>query len=241
MAMAGRKGGLRYPMRISVRNRLRCRCVAMIAVIIPVMVCLAPSAWADLRVFGYPAKEHTANARLFPKWESMRTRTADAGPDGPPCTPVGALDCQFQKIKAVAARASQLPEDKQLEFVHKFVNRLDYITDSELYGISDYWATQFQFYGNAGGDCEDYAITKFYALKLLGYDPERMRVVIVHDTNLNLDHAILVVERGGKQWVLDNNLDTVIESARLYHLLPYFALNESHWWGFTGVPLPTPN
>ncbi|MCB1733949.1 MAG: transglutaminase-like cysteine peptidase [Gammaproteobacteria bacterium] len=224
-------------MRISVRNRRGQTRFAMVLALLFV----SSTAGADLRIFGYPAQEHAANAKLFPKWEGVQSRTLAAGADGPPCTPVGNLDCQFQKLKAVVARASQLPEDKRLEFVHKFVNRLTYISDNELYGMSDYWATQFQFYGNTGGDCEDYSITKFYALKLLGYDPERMRVVIVHDTNLNLDHAILVVERDGKHWVLDNNLDTVIDSARLYHLLPYFALNETHWWAFTGVPLPKRN
>ena len=44
-----------------------------------------------------------------------------------------------------------------------------------------------------GGDCEDFAIAKYTALRALGVPEERLRVAIVHDDEKNLPHAILVV------------------------------------------------
>ena len=48
-----------------------------------------------------------------------------------------------------------------------------------IYGLSDYWATLYQFVGKDKGDCEDYTITKYYILKDLGVDPHKMKFTYV--------------------------------------------------------------
>jgi len=67
----------------------------------------------------------------------------------------------------------------KLEAVNSWVNRLKYDSDMHIYGVSDYWATLYEFVGKDRGDCEDYTITKYYILKELGVDPHKMKFTYV--------------------------------------------------------------
>ncbi|MCP5142564.1 MAG: transglutaminase-like cysteine peptidase [Gammaproteobacteria bacterium] len=220
------------------RNPVRTRLGGTVRLVVLAAAVLCPAlAAGELEaVFGYPAKIHSPSASMFPKWSEVQQRTIDAGPDGPPCVEEGLHECHYRKLVGIADRARKLPLRRQIEFVHEYVNRLTYITDFDLYGVSDYWATQFQFYGHDGGDCEDYSISKYYALRLLGLPPDALRLTIVRDTNLRADHAVLVVEADDRFWLLDSNQDKVVDTGRVHHMLPYYSINENHWWSYIGVP-----
>jgi predicted transglutaminase-like cysteine proteinase len=43
-----------------------------------------------------------------------------------------------------------------VENVNNFFNDFTYISDQELYGKSDYWASPKEFVLNGGGDCKSY-------------------------------------------------------------------------------------
>ncbi len=68
---------------------------------------------------------------------------------------------------------------KKLNTVNTWVNFIRYKSDKKLYGVSDYWATLYEFVGKNAGDCEDYTIAKYYILKELGIDPHRMKFAYV--------------------------------------------------------------
>ena len=68
---------------------------------------------------------------------------------------------------------------KKLNTVNTWINFIHYKSDKELYGVSDYWATLYEFVGKNAGDCEDYTIAKYYILKALGIDPHRMKFAYV--------------------------------------------------------------
>lgn len=67
----------------------------------------------------------------------------------------------------------------KLEAVNNWVNQVRYDSDMHIYGMSDYWATLYQFVGKDKGDCEDYTIAKYYILKDLGVDPHKMKFTYV--------------------------------------------------------------
>ena len=118
---------------------------------------------------------------------------------------------------------------EQLKAVNRFFNRYPYRTDMEIYGVLDYWATPAEFMKNSG-DCEDYAIIKYYALKQLGVDPDSMRIVVLTDVIRNLAHAVLVVYHEGDVHVLDNLSNLVLSHTRLTHYRPQFSVNENFRW-----------
>ncbi|MDR2893276.1 MAG: transglutaminase-like cysteine peptidase [Deltaproteobacteria bacterium] len=132
----------------------------------------------------------------------------------------------WEKLKTRLATAGDLEKAKG---VNSFFNQWPYRQDRTVYGISDYWATPDEFIKNSG-DCEDYAITKFYALKQLGVDPEKMRVVILRDTIRGLDHAVLAVYTGNEVYILDNVTAMVLSHSNYSHYRPYYSVNEVYRW-----------
>ncbi len=150
------------------------------------------------------------------------TQTAD------PCA-ANAADCALaawdQRVDALAGRSRH----EQLDAVQAMVNALPYHEDQENWGVHDYWATPREMVSR-GGDCEDFASTKYWALKRLGVPEQDMRIVVVHDDRYNSSHAVLAVQVDGETLVLDNQARdvTVASATRDYH--PYYSVNEDGWW-----------
>ena len=124
------------------------------------------------------------------------------------------------------ANAAEL---EKLKEVNSFFNKWPYRTDMEAWGKSDYWATPKEFISKSG-DCEDYSIVKYYALKSLGIPVENMRIVVLNDSIRNLDHSVLAVDVDGKIYILDNVSNLVLPDTRLAHYKPYYSVNENFRW-----------
>jgi predicted transglutaminase-like cysteine proteinase len=69
---------------------------------------------------------------------------------------------------------------KTLKDVNTYVNSYPYRDDSDNYGISDYWATPEEFFSNQSGDCEDYAVAKYYLMKRDNLIPKGASVQFIH-------------------------------------------------------------
>ncbi len=113
--------------------------------------------------------------------------------------------------------------------VNSFVNEVPYILDNRNWGKSDYWATPIEFL-ERGGDCEDFAIAKYTALRALGVPEERLRVAIVQDTLKNIPHAVLVVYTDEGAFVLDNQIKTLVSADGAGRYRPIYSINRTAWW-----------
>jgi predicted transglutaminase-like cysteine proteinase len=71
-------------------------------------------------------------------------------------------------------------EKRKLELVNLYFNVIPYASDLKQWGVNDYWATPVELLVHDRGDCEDYAIAKYFTLKKLGVAAEKLRVVYVH-------------------------------------------------------------
>ena len=74
------------------------------------------------------------------------------------------------------------------------------------------------------------AIAKYMMLRELGFDAERLRIVIVTDLRRKLDHAVLLVDIDNDIAMLDNLELTVIPAARAHWYKPAYSFNENGWW-----------
>ncbi len=117
----------------------------------------------------------------------------------------------------------------QLKTVNSYFNRWPYQLDIDVYGVSDYWATPGEFL-KLSGDCEDYSITKYYALRKLGFAIDDMRIVLLKDNIRNISHAILAVKLNGGTYVLDNMSDLVLSHLKYEHYVPQYSVNEFYRW-----------
>jgi len=122
----------------------------------------------------------------------------------------------------------QLGDDPmaQLRAVNQFVNRWQARTDEENYARLDYWASPMTFLQNSG-DCEDFVIMKYVSLRQLGFDGERLRLVVVRDLLRDVAHAVLAVRIDDEVFILDNLFQAVLPQERVGHYLPYYSVNEN--------------
>lgn len=127
---------------------------------------------------------------------------------------------------------------EKLDAVNHWVNRLPYVTDRENWGVADYWESPAEMIAR-GGQCEDYALVKYIALRALGFPSSAMRIVAVRDGFE--DHAVLVVRLDGRIYLMDNLERTVVESsaAPAYRLI--YAVNENSFWHYVNTDISVPD
>jgi predicted transglutaminase-like cysteine proteinase len=109
------------------------------------------------------------------------------------------------------------------------MNEKPYILDNKNWGKSDYWGTPIEFM-QRGGDCEDFAIAKYTALRALGVPEERLRIAIVQDTYKNIPHAVLAVYTEDGLFILDNQIKTLVSAESTGRYRPIFSINRTAWW-----------
>jgi predicted transglutaminase-like cysteine proteinase len=165
----------------------------------------------------------------FPKWTGALERYLEDKAASGDCSDPNDSGCNLKKWQAFIEETRSLGPEEQLATVNDFMNEHDYIVDPINWGAKDHWASPRQFFEKYG-DCEDYAIAKYLTLRALGWDPAKLRVVVLIDTNLKVPHAILTVVDDEKMLVLDNQFQKVVESGRIKHYRPIFSLNEEGWW-----------
>ena len=169
----------------------------------------------------------------LPKWKRVLSKAREqvrvlGSCQGQGC-PAGATS--WQRIMGQARGREPM---EQLKLVNDFFNKWPYRLDMDAYGVSDWWATPQEFL-KISGDCEDYAITKYFALRELGFPADDLRVVILKDQIRGIAHAVLTVFLHGDAYVLDNVSSMVFTHGKYKHYVPYYSLNEHHRWSHIPV------
>ena len=170
--------------------------------------------------FGFVERQAGAAERL-PQWRNMFERMRADHAEFSACV-ANQQRCatpQAQSWRQMFLAASGQPQLEQLRVVNAFFNRLPYRADDENYGTSEYWASPSEFLKRSG-DCEDYSIAKYLALRQLGFATEQLRLVAVMDTIRGIGHAVLTVRIGGKWLVLDSLSDGIFADTDYAHYIP---------------------
>ncbi len=142
------------------------------------------------------------------------------------------MDAWLQAREAAAG----LDRHGQLQAVNRFFNRKPYKTDRATYRTSEYWAAPDEFM-TYSGDCEDYAIAKFFALRELGFANQELRIAVVYDNLRRIGHAVLAVYAEGDILILNNQTDTIASHARYDNFVPWYLVNETALWTSAGPTL----
>ena len=99
------------------------------------------------------------------------------------------------------------------------------VSDLAQYGRIDVWASPLATLARGAGDCEDYAIAKFVALRRAGVAPDDLRIVIMHDPVRDEDHAITAARLDGRWLTLDNRRMAMVEDVYLSSYRPIFLID----------------
>jgi len=197
------------------------------------------------QLFG-AAETGYADLSYFPKWTGMLEReesgaigTQDTRGRAGRCRPNPRFLCPAQEWAAfvTSPEVMSLGSVELLRRVNTHINKSKYILDPINWGVPDFWAHLGEFFDRSG-DCEDYAISKYATLKRLGIPTDKMRIVVLEDLNLDLAHAVLVVELEGTTYVLDNQVSAVLRDSVIFHYKPVYSINEHGWWMHRAAPTP---
>jgi predicted transglutaminase-like cysteine proteinase len=164
---------------------------------------------------------------LWRKWEGVEADIAreklvldDCRDNAETCPSYAA---QFLRlIKAVTSKSGRA----RLEEVNQGVNAaIHYVSDLAQFGELDRWSTPLASFATAKGDCEDYAIAKYVALREAGFPEADLRLLLGRDRTVGQDHAILAARLDGRWLILDNRWSELREDLTDLNFTPLFAIN----------------
>ena len=130
----------------------------------------------------------------------------------------------------------------RLRAVNDFYNqRLAYVEDTDNWGEVDYWASPLESLGKGAGDCEDYAIGKYFTLTSLGIPHSKLRMVYVRASiagapNGFVAHMVLAYypTPDAEPLVLDNLQPVIRPAGQRPDLAPVFSFNAEGLWQGVG-------
>ncbi len=111
------------------------------------------------------------------------------------------------------------------------------MSDLAQYGEIDVWSSPLVTFANGAGDCEDYAIAKFVALRLAGVSPDDLRIVIMRDTVRGEDHAVAAARLDGHWLMLDNRRMAMVEDRYMRNYRPLFVIDRHGIMQYLDTPL----
>ncbi len=140
--------------------------------------------------------------------------------------------------------AQSMNEQDKVKRVNEFFNRkIQFGEDQAVWGENDYWATPLEFMGKGVGDCEDFAITKYFALRNLNVPNDRLRITYVKAriggprSDVTQAHMVLgyYEDPTGEPLILDNLITELRPASRRTDLMPVFSFNSEGLWTGSGA------
>src|SRR5712692_3571101 len=111
------------------------------------------------------------------------------------------------------------------------------MSDLAQYGAVDVWSSPLVTFAHGAGDCEDYAIAKFVALRHAGIAAGDLRIIVMRDTIRGEDHAVAAAKLDGHWLMLDNRRMAMIDAANVRNYRPTFVIDQTGVMQYADAPL----
>ena len=154
----------------------------------------------------------------------------------------GAQSAQkFHDWEKLVAETQALPDpEKKLKRVNEFWNRhIQFTDDMVAWGEVDYWATPMESLGHGKGDCEDFAIAKYFTLLSAGVEMSQLRLIYVKAQIAGTSQAHMVLafyeDPDEEPQILDNLVGDIFPASRRKDLTPVFSFNSQGIWSGTAA------
>jgi predicted transglutaminase-like cysteine proteinase len=141
-----------------------------------------------------------------------------------------------QRIDEWAALLKNPPQgtiQDKLNQVNRFFNaRMAFKDDIVVWHQQDYWATPIEFLRKGAGDCEDFALAKYFTLREMGVPANQLRITYVKALQLNQAHMVVTwyATPDAIPLVLDNLKTAILPATQRTDLLPVYAFNGEGLW-----------
>ncbi len=149
-------------------------------------------------------------------------------------------------LKDLLARSAAQEPHARLEAVNSFFNRaVTFADDSVAWGQVDYWASPIETLAKGAGDCEDYAIAKYFSLTATGLPVSSLRLVYVRamlaggggQPPRSQAHMVLAYygDNPDDPLILDNLVPDIRHASHRGDLTPVFSFNGEGLWQGAGA------
>lgn len=141
---------------------------------------------------------------------------------------------RFIRFQEFIKEARSYDTKKKLTRTNLHINKILPTHDNIKDGIGDVWSTPKEFLIEGRGDCEDYAIAKYFALLELGIKKEKLYLGIVKVKGNPAFHMVLLYLHtpASIPLVIDNLSWKVVPLTKRKDLIPQFAFNEIDSYNF---------
>jgi predicted transglutaminase-like cysteine proteinase len=166
---------------------------------------------------------------LWVKWRKVEmavNKDADllsrcrAEPDRCPSTAARRFASVIEDVAVTHGRA-------RLETVNRLVNTaIRYTSDFAQHGEADVWSPPLASFATGRGDCEDYAIAKYMALREVGTPAEDLQILLAIDRSAGEPHAVLAARHHGAWFILDNRRPMIAEDSEISYFTPLFVIDQ---------------
>lgn len=144
-----------------------------------------------------------------------------------------------QRVQAWGELLRKLPaedEATRLTRVNQFFNRLPQRDDQSLWGVPDYWASPLELLVKHGGDCEDFALAKYFTLRAVGIEEHKLRITyarvwLPREKRVE-SHMVLTYypSLDDEPLILDNLVDDILPAGKRADLTPTHSFNAAGLW-----------
>ena len=110
------------------------------------------------------------------------------------------------------------------------------MSDLAQFGEIDVWSSPLVTFTRGAGDCEDYAIAKYVALRMAGIPAEDLRLVVMVDVR-GEGHAVAAARLDGHWLILDNRRMAMVEDVSVRNYRPLFVIDQSGVMKYSDAPL----
>jgi predicted transglutaminase-like cysteine proteinase len=147
----------------------------------------------------------------------------------------------MRQLLPLLRSARALAPAAQLQVMNRFFNdHIEFATDIQVWGQADHWASPLETLHKGAGDCEDYAIAKYFALLAVGMPPARLRLVYARaqlDDGPAQPHMVLAYypSDAGEVLILDNLVEAIRTTGQRGDLVPVFSFNSEGLWQGVGL------
>ena len=142
------------------------------------------------------------------------------------------------RFLAIVDNAKALEGRARLGEINRAINlAIRPMSDLAQYGAIDVWSSPLVTFAHGAGDCEDYAIAKFVALRHAGIEAGDLRIIVMRDTIRGEDHAVAAAKLDGHWLMLDNRRMAMVEDANIRNYRPTFVIDQTGVMQYADTPL----
>ncbi len=126
---------------------------------------------------------------------------------------------------------------EKLHIANRFINRLAFVDDIKHWRKKDYWASPMETLASQGGDCEDFAIAKYYTLVKMGLAQQCLTIAYVRVRDYPKPHMVLSYHclDEADPLVLDNLNPNIVPASQRDDLKWVYSFNQQGVWLSSGA------